>query len=130
MADTAKFPAALNIAYAACAVATGTVCAVGYWYWGDSAHVLVTTDFEAHSPYAAYTLRGFGIQHAVETLVAVNVGTKVPLYVIALQDIVSASLSRGERPRESAVRPPPPPEMFPCLSTPSTPSAHSMPCAA
>lgn len=108
MADPARFSRALDVAYVACAVATGAVCAVGYWYWGDSAHVLVTTDFERHSPYAAYTLWGFGIQHVVELLIAVNVGTKVPLYVIALQDIVTASLGRAVQRGDAAVRPPPP----------------------
>eukprot|EP00892_Ulva_mutabilis_P008914 jgi/Ulvmu1/6395/UM003_0023.1 len=96
MASTRQFSTALNVAYVACAVATGVVCGVGYWYWGDSAHVLVTTDFERHSPYGAFTLRGWGIQSAVEVLIALNVGTTVPLFVFALTDILQASIGRDQ----------------------------------
>jgi hypothetical protein len=80
------------------AVVLVTISSIGYWYWGNSAHTLVTKDFEEHSPYMHLTIgRGFGIHKAVDAIVVLNVATTLPLLVLSLQDLGHSIYSVEER---------------------------------
>ena len=89
MAEPRSFPRALNIAYGLMTAVLVAIASVGYWYWGNLAHVLVTRDFELHSPYSRVELLPHvGIQLAVQALVVLNVATTLPLLLLSFQDLV------------------------------------------
>lgn len=100
MADASLFPTALDGAYTITCIVVCSIGGVGYWYWGDSAQILVTDDFEAHSPYTTLKVMGMGIHHIVQALVALNVGTTVPLLLLPLVDILQSVIASG---RKSAI---------------------------
>jgi Transmembrane amino acid transporter protein len=88
MAQPHRFAEALNWAYLVMFAILGAITTCGYWYWGSLAHTLVTEDFETHSPYVRFTIgNGFGIHKCVEALVVLNMLTRVPLFVLSLQDL-------------------------------------------
>ena len=98
MANPKDFPRALNIAYSLMATVLVAIAAVGYWYWGNLAHVLVTEDFQLHSPYSHINLApSFGIHQAVQALVVLNVVTTLPLLVLSLQDLAHSFFAVEER---------------------------------
>lgn len=55
--------------------------------------ILVTDDFDNHSPYMSLNVMGIGIHHIVQALVALNVGTTVPLLLLPLVDILQSVLA-------------------------------------
>jgi hypothetical protein len=98
MAEPWRFATALNWAYTAMAVTLTAITTIGYWYWGSTAHTLVTEDFDLSSPYARYTIGGVvGIHKVVEVIVILNIGTTVPLLVLSLQDILHSFFSTEEQ---------------------------------
>ena len=98
MAEPRLFTSALTWTYLATAVILICMTSIGYWYWGDGAHTLVTRDFDLHSPYTHLTIGGnFGVQTVVEGLVVLNVVTTLPLLVLSLQDIVHSFFTAEER---------------------------------
>ena len=58
---------------------------------------MVTDDFEAHSPYMTWHVMGIGIHHIVQALVALNVGTTVPLLLLPLVDILQSVLAAARQ---------------------------------
>jgi hypothetical protein len=92
MKNPGAFTLALNGAYAMAFVVLSCISLIGYWYWGDGANVLVTTDFEEHSPYTRFQVGGVGIHKVVEVIVALNCATTAPLLVLSLHDISVAML--------------------------------------
>ena len=88
MAEPRRFADALNCAYVIMFGILAVMAYCGYWYWGNLSHTLVTQDFETHSPYSKFTIgNGFGIHKCVEALVVLNMLTRVPLFVLSLQDL-------------------------------------------
>jgi hypothetical protein len=64
------------------------VLSVAYWYWGDLAETLVLQDFELHSLYKLLAvLGGFGVQTCLDILILVNILSRLPVFILAFQDI-------------------------------------------
>ena len=103
MAEPHRFSEALNWAYVTMAAVLGTMAAVGYWYWGAHAHTLVTQDFDLQSPYMHLVLgKGLGVHKVVEALIIMSLVTRVPMLLLALQDVCHSLLAAEMRSSGSA----------------------------
>jgi hypothetical protein len=54
--------------------------------------VLVTADFQEHSPYRTFFVAGVGIHHIIQLLVILNLATTLPLLLLSLEDVLLSAL--------------------------------------
>lgn len=57
----------------------------------------MTDDFDLHSPYMNFNVMGLGIHHIVQVLVALNVGTTIPLLLLPLVDILQSVFATARK---------------------------------
>ncbi|PSC72470.1 Vacuolar amino acid transporter 1 [Micractinium conductrix] len=95
MRQPVRFPLALGGAFSAMLVCYTSVAACGYWYFGDSASPLVTTDLATNSYFTGGRLP---IDRMLAAFVLVTSITKYPGLVLCLQDMLLSALplSRDE----------------------------------
>eukprot|EP00887_Chlorella_sp_A99_P000056 scaffold16.g56.t1 len=93
MARPAAFPAALRAAFGGLLVIYGVVAATGYWYFGEAASPLITTDIALNSAYAG------SVDRLLAALVAVNAFSKFPPLVLCLQDMCLSGAPAGRSAR-------------------------------
>lgn len=90
MRKPAQFPLAISSAFTAMLAGYTTLAAVGYWYFGDSASPLVTTDLSTSSPYRHF--RRLPVDRGLAALVLLNTLCKYPSLNLVLQDMILSVL--------------------------------------
>lgn len=82
-----EFDHVLTLAFSTMLVLYGTVAACGYYYWGWSAHELVTSDLELNSPWSGVALAGSGLtlDRLVSGCILVNAATTYPSLLMVIQ---------------------------------------------
>ena len=65
----------------------GTVAALGYWYFGKSAHTLITTDLARNSPFTGHylLLPGLTADKLVALCILLNAYSTYPSLVLVMQ---------------------------------------------
>lgn len=89
MHKPSQFPAALSVAFAVMWACYTSLAAAGYWYWGDAASPLVTTDLATNSYYVT---RRVPIDRLLAAFVLVNCLSKYPALNLILQDMLVSVL--------------------------------------
>ncbi|KAL4428159.1 hypothetical protein ABPG75_002248 [Micractinium tetrahymenae] len=89
MRKPSEFPAALSISFSVMLACYSSLAAAGYWYWGDSASPLVTTDLATNS---FYVTRRVPVDRLLAVFVMVNCLSKYPALNLILQDMVLSIL--------------------------------------
>eukprot|EP00891_Asterochloris_glomerata_P009030 jgi/Astpho2/9030/fgenesh1_pg.00133_%23_58_t len=84
------FPRVVTLAFSAMALLYGCVSAAGYYYWGNGALTLVTSDLALHSPFARNGR--LPVDKLVDACILVNVFTTYPSLVLVMQDMVVSVL--------------------------------------
>lgn len=81
------FDKVLNISFSLMLVVYGTVAGLGYYYFGDSAHTLVTTDLTLNSPFRGHNLLlpGLTVDKLVAACVLLNAYSTYPSLVLVMQ---------------------------------------------
>lgn len=73
----------VTLAFSAMALLYGCVSAAGYYYWGNGALTLVTSDLALHSPFARNGR--LPVDKLVDACILVNVFTTYPSLVLVMQ---------------------------------------------
>lgn len=89
MAKPTRFPAALAASFGIMFACYSAVAAAGYWYFGDGASPLVTTDLAINS---FYTFSRIPVDRLLAVLVLVSGLTKYPALNMILQDMILSAL--------------------------------------
>ena len=81
------FDRVLNISFSLMLVVYGTVAGLGYYYFGNSAHTLVTTDLTLNSPFRGHALLlpGLTVDKLVAVCVLLNAYSTYPSLVLVMQ---------------------------------------------
>ena len=82
-----EFDKCLNISFALMLTIYGSVAALGYYYWGDLASVLITTDLAQRSPFTSHWLflRALTVDNVVSWCILVNAYTTYPNLILVMQ---------------------------------------------
>ncbi|KAL4447326.1 hypothetical protein ABPG77_007359 [Micractinium sp. CCAP 211/92] len=90
MRKPSQFPLAIGSAFSVMLAGYTTLAAVGYWYFGDSASPLITTDLSTSSVYRSYSR--LPVDRGLAALVLVNTLCKYPSLNLVLQDMILSVL--------------------------------------
>ncbi|KAL4443562.1 hypothetical protein ABPG75_011299 [Micractinium tetrahymenae] len=90
MRKPSQFPAAIGSAFSIMLAGYTTLAAVGYWYFGDAASPLITTDLSTSSVYRSF--RRLPVDRVLAAFVLVNTLCKYPSLNLVLQDMILSVL--------------------------------------
>ena len=81
------FNKVLNISFSLMLGVYGSVAALGYYYFGSSAHTLVTTDLGRNSPFSGhhFLFPGWTVDKLVALSILLNAYTTYPSLVLVMQ---------------------------------------------
>lgn len=81
------FDTVLNISFSLMLGVYGTVAALGYYYFGSSAHTLLTTDLARNSPFSGhyFLLPGLTADKLVALSIMLNAYSTYPSLVLVMQ---------------------------------------------
>lgn len=81
------FGKVLNMGFATMLVLYSLVAGCGYYYWGNKAHTLLTTDLKLDSPFSGRSilLPGLTVDRLVSACILVNACTTYPNLVMVIQ---------------------------------------------
>jgi len=81
------FDTVLNISFSLMLGVYGAVAALGYYYFGSSAHTLVTTDLARNSPFTGHylLLPGLTVDKLVSLSILLNAYSTYPSLVLVMQ---------------------------------------------
>lgn len=81
------FDSVLNISFSLMLGVYGTVAALGYYYFGSSAHTLLTTDLAQNSPFTGhyFLLPGLTADKLVSLSIMLNAYSTYPSLVLVMQ---------------------------------------------
>lgn len=85
--DMQEFDTVLNISFGLMLGVYGTVAALGYYYFGSSAHTLLTTDLARNSPFSGhyFLLPGLTADKLVALSIMLNAYSTYPSLVLVMQ---------------------------------------------
>ena len=85
--DMQEFDTVLNISFGLMLGVYGTVAALGYYYFGSSAHTLLTTDLACNSPFSGhyFLLPGLTADKLVALSIMLNAYSTYPSLVLVMQ---------------------------------------------
>lgn len=98
MARVQDFDSVLNLSFGLMLGVYGAVAALGYYYFGNSAHTLVTTDLARNSPFTGHylILPGLTVDKLVALSILMNAYSTYPSLVLVMQDMVVSILPGGQ----------------------------------
>lgn len=81
------FDTVLNMSFSLMLIVYGTVAALGYYYFGSSAHTLLTTDLARNSPFTGHylLLPGLTVDKLVSLSILLNAYSTYPSLVLVMQ---------------------------------------------
>lgn len=97
MATPQDFDTVLNISFSLMLGVYAAVAALGYYYFGSSAHTLVTTDLARNSPFTGHhlLLPGLTVDKLVSLSILLNAYSTYPSLVLVMQDMIVSILPGG-----------------------------------
>jgi vesicular inhibitory amino acid transporter len=110
MADPSAFPSVVNTAFTFMALLYGGVAAVGYFYFGDKARMVVTASLARDSPFAGrdlFSVPGLTLDGAVGAFVLLNAVTTYPALVMIVQETLWAAVAPARVANPRRLRPGP-----------------------
>ncbi|KAL3142963.1 hypothetical protein ABBQ38_003248 [Trebouxia sp. C0009 RCD-2024] len=99
MAKPQEFDSVLNVSFSLMLGVYGTVAALGYYYFGSSAHTLLTTDLARNSPFTGhyFLLPGLTADKLVALCIMLNAYSTYPSLVLVMQDMIVSILPGGQQ---------------------------------
>ena len=91
------FDTVLNISFSLMLGVYGTVAALGYYYFGSSAHTLLTTDLARNSPFSGhyFLLPGLTADKLVALSIMLNAYSTYPSLVLVMQVSLTLTLLKA-----------------------------------